>query len=46
MAEGYDYAAVIMIVISNHGRTESECVISAQKRLSARDMAAIGEGGI
>lgn len=29
VAEGYDYAVVIMIVISNHCWMESECVISA-----------------
>ena len=29
IAEGYDYAVVIMIVISNHSWMESECVISA-----------------
>lgn len=28
-AKGYDYAVVIMIVISNHSWMESECVISA-----------------
>lgn len=41
IAKGYDYAVVIMIVISNHSWMESECVISAAQKapewLSALD---------
>lgn len=44
MAEGYDYAALIMIVISNHDRTESECVISAPEQLFVRDMTVMRGG--